>query len=79
MSRYVEERRRGATIERAGLSACPREWPIFLGTKVIGVDVFITVYGEPLEKIAKTAAAARAMRGRHTTWILDDGESDAVP
>jgi cellulose synthase (UDP-forming) len=42
------------------------------------VDVFITVYGEPLEKIAKTAAAARAMRGRHTTWILDDGESDAV-
>jgi cellulose synthase (UDP-forming) len=67
-----------STNERMGASAHPQEWPIFLGSKRVEVDVFITVYGEPLEKIAKTAAAARAMRGRHVTWILDDGESDAV-
>ena len=67
-----------AAIERAGAQSAPREWPIFLAEKVIDVDVFITVYGEPLEKIERTARAALAMRGKHVTWILDDGQSDAV-
>ncbi len=44
----------------------------------IGVDVFITVYGEDLAKVRQTTAAALAIRGEHTTWILDDGRSDAV-
>jgi cellulose synthase (UDP-forming) len=67
-----------ATIERMGAGARPREWPMFLESHPIDVDVFITVFGEPLGKIAETATAALAMRGRHATWILDDGESDAV-
>ncbi|WP_418606100.1 glycosyltransferase [Georgenia sp. SUBG003] len=43
----------------------------------VTVDV-ITTYGEPVETIRATAAAARAMRGRHETWILDDGRSPEV-
>lgn len=67
-----------AAIERADSASRPQDWPMYLENRRIRVDVFITVYGEPLEKISRTAAAALAMRGRHLTWILDDGESDAV-
>ena len=28
--------------------------------------------------IRRTATAARGLRGEHSTWILDDGRSDAV-
>lgn len=42
------------------------------------VAVFITVAGEPLEVIRKTAMAARDMLVEHRTVILDDGASDAV-
>ena len=42
------------------------------------VDVFITTYGEDVEVIKKTVKAALAMRGRHNTWVLDDGKSDDV-
>ncbi len=66
------------TIERAGLDDRPDQWPLFLDEKPIGVDVFITAYGESLETIRRTAEAALAMRGRHLTWILDDGRSDEV-
>ncbi len=66
------------TIERRALSGRPQDWPMHLENKRIDVDVFITVFGEALEKIATTARAAIALRGRHLTWILDDGESDAV-
>ncbi|MDQ1606921.1 MAG: hypothetical protein QOJ18_1288 [Microbacteriaceae bacterium] len=66
------------TIERNGLSSTPEVWPMFLNEKPISVDVFITVYGEALDTIQKTTAAAIAMRGEHITWILDDGGSDAV-
>ena len=44
----------------------------------ITVDVFIPVYGEPIEDIRATAIAARDIYGRHATYILDDGKSDAV-
>jgi cellulose synthase (UDP-forming) len=67
-----------ATNERNGVVSRPREWPIFLNEQIVDIDVFITVYGEPLDTIRGTATAARAIRGRHTTWILDDGQSDAV-
>ena len=65
-------------IERQGSQDRPQDWPMVLGDREVDVDVFITAYGEPLEKIAHTATAALAIRGRHTTWILDDGQSDAV-
>jgi cellulose synthase (UDP-forming) len=66
------------TIERNGLSGRPEDWPMFLNEKPVSVDVFVTVYGETLETIGKTVAAAVAMRGEHITWVLDDGGSDAV-
>ncbi|AGL17089.1 glycosyltransferase family 2 protein [Actinoplanes sp. N902-109] len=42
------------------------------------IDVFITVYGEPLEIVLVTVRAARDMTVEHKTWILDDGDSDEV-
>jgi cellulose synthase (UDP-forming) len=67
-----------AVIARTGARDRPQDWPIFLGDGTVDVDVFITVYGEPLETIARTAKAVVALRGKHVTWILDDGQSDAV-
>jgi len=40
----------------------------------IAVDVFVTVYDEPLEVIRKTALGARDIVYPHRTWILDDGK-----
>jgi cellulose synthase (UDP-forming) len=40
------------------------------------VDVFITVYNEPLEVVRRTAMGARAIRYPHRTYILDDGKRD---
>lgn len=44
----------------------------------VSIDVFIPVYGEPIDEIRETATAARDMYGKHTTYILDDGGSDQV-
>ncbi len=65
-------------IKAAGLSDQPELWPVLLGGKEVLVDVFITVYGEDLAKIRTTATAAVAIKGKHRTWILDDGRSDDV-
>ncbi|MHB1007738.1 MAG: glycosyltransferase family 2 protein [Propionibacteriaceae bacterium] len=56
----------------------PSQWPLRMDGRVVTVDVLITVYGEPLDVIRRTAEAALAIRGRHATWILDDGRSDEV-
>ncbi|WP_062516981.1 glycosyltransferase family 2 protein [Demequina gelatinilytica] len=56
----------------------PTAWPFELAGRRITVDVFVTVYGEPVETIRRTVAAAVAMHGRHRTWVLDDGRSDQV-
>ena len=64
--------------ELAGLTDRPEEWPIWISGRQVTVDVFITVYGEELDKIRATAAAAKAMHGKHRTWILDDGRSEDV-
>jgi cellulose synthase (UDP-forming) len=48
------------------------------GALAPSIDVFITVYGEPLEIVLVTVRAARDMRVAHRTWILDDGNSDAL-
>lgn len=42
------------------------------------VDVFITVYNEPVELVRETVRAAVAMRYPHQTWVLDDGKSPAM-
>src|SRR5207248_1359234 len=48
------------------------------GRDVPTVDVFVTVAGEPLELVARTARAARDLRLPHATWVLDDGRSDEL-
>lgn len=55
-----------------------RELDLYVEYKRKSVDVFIPVYGEPVEEIRQTAIAARDMYGKHETYILDDGESDEV-
>lgn len=67
-----------AAIRENALDDDPTRWPLLIDEKPVSVDVFITVYGEPLETIERTARAAVQMRGAHTTWILDDGRSDEV-
>ena len=67
-----------ASIEKEGTDSVPERWGVFLDDARIGIDVFITVYGENLGTIRRTVAAAISMRGEHLTWILDDGGSNAV-
>lgn len=59
-------------------SDAPWRWPMTLDGRDVTVDVFITVYGEPLAVIRRTVEAAQRMEGEHLTWVLDDGSSDAV-
>lgn len=63
---------------RLGVTDDPTQWPLHLRGRRVTVDVLITVYGEPLNVIRRTATAAIAIRGAHRTWILDDGHSDEV-
>ncbi|HEU5037728.1 MAG TPA: glycosyltransferase [Nocardioides sp.] len=49
-----------------------------LDGKAVSVELFITVFGEPLDVVRRTAEAALAVRGKHRTWLLDDGDSDAI-
>lgn len=56
----------------------PSSHQLYIHKEPVSVDVFITVYGEPVEVIKTTAIAARDMVGRHGTVILDDGGSDEV-
>jgi cellulose synthase (UDP-forming) len=56
----------------------PSQHQLVLHRKPIDIDVFITVYGEPIDEIYRTAKAARDMVGVHDTIILDDGASDEV-
>ncbi len=44
-----------------------RSLPIYLLDKVAEIDVYITTYGEDLNTIRRTVAAALAMDGRHNT------------
>jgi len=52
--------------------------PMHLHETVVPIDVYITTYGEELDKIRATVSAAVAMHGMHTTYVLDDGKSDDV-
>jgi cellulose synthase (UDP-forming) len=51
---------------------------LMISGKKVNVDVFVTVYGEPLKVIENTVKAARDIVGEHVTYILDDGKSDEV-
>ena len=42
------------------------------------VDVFIPTYNEDVEMVRRTALAARAMDYPHETWVLDDGNREAM-
>ena len=42
------------------------------------VDVFITVYNEPVELVRETVRAALQIEHPHHTWVLDDGNSPAM-
>lgn len=42
------------------------------------VDVFIPTYNEDVEMVRRTALAARLMDYPHETWILDDGNREAM-
>lgn len=42
------------------------------------VDVFITVYDEPLQLVRRTVMGAKAIRYPHATWVLDDGKRDEM-
>jgi cellulose synthase (UDP-forming) len=55
-----------------------RKLPMYIHHEKIAVDVFIPVYGEPVDEIRQTAIAARNIYGKHETYILDDGKSDEV-
>ncbi|SDT24792.1 cellulose synthase (UDP-forming) [Friedmanniella luteola] len=68
----------GRAIKAGGLRNSPHLWPIVMDGREITVDVFIPVYGEDPAIIRRTAEAAVALKGRHRTWILDDGRSDEV-
>lgn len=52
--------------------------PMYINNRIADVDIFITVYGEPIETIRETAIAARDVFGLHKTYILDDGKSNEV-
>ncbi|WP_235510807.1 glycosyltransferase family 2 protein [Curtobacterium sp. Leaf261] len=67
-----------AAIVHDGLDQVPNQWPLMVRGREIDVDVFITVYGEEIDKIAATVEAAIAIKGRHRTWVLDDGRDDEV-
>jgi len=65
-------------VRRDGVERIPSKWEMVLGGRAITVDIFVTVYGEDVAIIERTVRAALAVRGRHTTWVLDDGRSDEV-
>lgn len=65
-------------VRRDGVERTPSKWEMVLGGRAITVDIFVTVYGEDVAIIERTVRAALAVRGRHTTWVLDDGRSDEV-
>ncbi|QAY69774.1 glycosyltransferase family 2 protein [Xylanimonas protaetiae] len=56
----------------------PARWTMHLRDAPVAVDILVTTCGEELTTIEATVAAAVAVRGEHRTWVLDDGQDDAV-
>jgi len=74
---YDYHRTRKALFGRSS-SGSASQWPLQIDDQRVTVDVFITVYGEDVAVIRRTVTAVLALRGRHRTWVLDDGRSDEV-
>lgn len=55
-----------------------RNVPMYINSRIISVDVFVPVFGEPVGEVERTVIAARDMYGLHETYILDDGKSDDI-
>src|SRR6266536_3746282 len=60
------------------LAVSVRREQLRAGVEVPTIDVFITAYGEAPELVRTTLRAARDMELPHRTWVLDDGDSDAL-
>lgn len=56
------------------LSTRPAEAPV----DDTSVDVFVTTADEPLDMVRRTLLAARGMECPHQTWLLDDGNREAM-
>ncbi len=52
---------------------CPLEAP------ELSIDVYVTAYGEEHDLIERSLSAAVNMKGKHTTYLLDDGHDPALP
>jgi cellulose synthase/poly-beta-1,6-N-acetylglucosamine synthase-like glycosyltransferase len=52
--------------------------PLPAGDSRPTVDVFVTACREPYALIERSLRAACAMKGMHTTWLLDDGNDTAL-
>lgn len=74
---FAYHRTRRMLFGRSG-AGDPREWPLQIDDQRVYVDVFVTVYGEDVDVIRRTVTAVLALKGRHRTWVLDDGRSDEV-
>ncbi len=77
-STYFHERDRLYSPERSRHGLPPQLWDTHVAGRRVTVDVFITTCGEDPEVIRRTVRAAMHLHGRHRTWVLDDGRSDAV-
>ena len=76
----AQEKLLGAHTQSLLMNDAPvaKRHPLYLHGAQTRVDILITVYGEPLDDVRETALAAKAVLGRHDTYILDDGKSDEV-
>jgi cellulose synthase (UDP-forming) len=69
----------GAAAEKTqAIGRDGRDVQLHLDDLPVSVDVFVTVYGEDPGTVRRTVAAAMAMTGRHTTYVLDDGGSPRI-
>lgn len=68
----------GTETHIASSERAPSSRVMYMAKKPAVIDVFVPVYGEPVNEVRQTASAARDMHGKHRTYILDDGESDEM-
>jgi cellulose synthase/poly-beta-1,6-N-acetylglucosamine synthase-like glycosyltransferase/O-antigen ligase len=52
--------------------------PAIEAADALGVDVYVTACGEPLPLVERSLAAAVALEGAHSSWLLDDGDDPAL-
>lgn len=67
-----------AAEETRAIGRDGRDVQLHLDDMPVTVDVFVTVYGEDPDTVRRTVAAAMAMTGRHSTYVLDDGGSPRI-